>query len=87
MKKIILAIFLLSSQLSIAQEIAAKVTVNFEALQIEYREKLINFATQIEDYINKNKWTDIKWEGPKSPFQFKFISEAVIHQIVILHKL
>lgn len=67
MKKIILAIFLLSSQLSIAQEIAAKVTVNFEALQIEYREKLINFATQIEDYINKNKWTDIKWEGPKIP--------------------
>lgn len=52
---------------SFAQEIAAKVTVNFESLQTEYREKLVNFASQIEDYINKNKWTDLKWEGPKIP--------------------
>lgn len=67
MKRIIIIIFFLAFQLNYAQEIAAKVTVNFEALQIEYREKLINFATQIEDYINKNKWTDLKWEGPKIP--------------------
>ena len=58
---------MITSQKLCAQEIAAKVTVNFESLQTEFREKLVNFATQIEDYINKNKWTDIKWEGPKIP--------------------
>ncbi len=68
MKKFILIfILMITSQKLCAQEIAAKVTVNFESLQTEFREKLVNFATQIEDYINKNKWTDIKWEGPKIP--------------------
>jgi len=32
---------------------------------------LLNFATQVEDYINKNKWTDIKWEGPKIPISIQ----------------
>jgi len=55
------------SEVTFAQEIAAKVTVNFESLQTEFREKLVNFSSQIEDYINRNKWTDIKWEGPRIP--------------------
>ncbi len=66
---ILILIFLIKQVF--AQEISAKVTVNFESLQTEYREKLINFANQIEDYINKNKWTDIKWEGPKIPVTFQ----------------
>jgi len=72
MKKIIsilLVVFSLNN--SYSQEIAAKVSVNFESLQTEYREKLVNFASQIEDYINKNKWTDIRWEGPKIPVTFQ----------------
>lgn len=64
MKKILFILFLMG-KITFAQEIAAKVTINYESLQTEYREKLVNFASQIEDYINKNKWTDIKWEGPK----------------------
>lgn len=67
MKKLALILVLIPFRMIFSQEIAAKVTVNFESLQTEYREKLVNFATQIEDYINKNKWTDLKWEGPKIP--------------------
>lgn len=67
MKKLALILVLIPFGMIFSQEIAAKVTVNFESLQTEYREKLVNFATQIEDYINKNKWTDLKWEGPKIP--------------------
>ncbi len=67
MKKMIFILLLIPFEMIFSQEIAAKISVNFESLQIEYREKLINFASQIEDYINKNKWTDIKWEGPRIP--------------------
>lgn len=67
MKKFIFILLLIPVKMIFSQEIAAKVSVNFEALQTEYREKLVNFASQIEDYINKNKWTDIKWEGPRIP--------------------
>jgi len=67
MKKLIFILLLIPFRMIFAQEIAAKVTVNFESLQTEYREKLVNFASQVEDYINKNKWTDLKWEGPKIP--------------------
>jgi hypothetical protein len=67
MKKLIFVLLLIPFRMIFAQEIAAKVTVNFESLQTEYREKLVNFASQVEDYINKNKWTDLKWEGPKIP--------------------
>jgi hypothetical protein len=67
MKNLIFVLLLIPFRMIFAQEIAAKVTVNFESLQTEYREKLVNFASQVEDYINKNKWTDLKWEGPKIP--------------------
>jgi hypothetical protein len=67
MKNLIFILLLIPFRMIFAQEIAAKVTVNFESLQTEYREKLVNFASQVEDYINKNKWTDLKWEGPKIP--------------------
>ena len=67
MKNLIFILLLIPFRMIFTQEIAAKVTVNFESLQTEYREKLVNFASQVEDYINKNKWTDLKWEGPKIP--------------------
>jgi hypothetical protein len=67
MKNLIFILLLIPFRMIFAQEIAAKITVNFESLQTEYREKLVNFASQVEDYINKNKWTDLKWEGPKIP--------------------
>lgn len=70
-KKYLLIIILLLANINFAQEVTAKVTVNFESLSTEHREKLVNFASQLEDYINKNKWTDIKWEGPKIPISFQ----------------
>ncbi len=70
-KKYLTVIVLLFANINFAQEVTAKVTVNFESLSTEHREKLINFASQLEDYINKNKWTDIKWEGPKIPISFQ----------------
>lgn len=80
---------LLTSEVTFAQEIAAKVTVNFESLQTEFREKLVNFSSQIEDYINKNKWTDIKWEGPRIPVSIQIyfrsgnLSNRYTAQVVI----
>lgn len=67
MKKILFFFLFIPVSFLLSQEIAATVTVNFESLQTEHREKLINFSRQIEDYINKNKWTDLRWEGPKIP--------------------
>lgn len=74
MKKVILILVqlvLLVPLQNFGQEISAKVSVNFESLQTEYREKLINFAQQIEEYINKNRWTDLDWSGPKIPVSFQ----------------
>ncbi len=74
MKKSLLIMIILSSLITgkiYAQEISAKVSVNFESLQSEYREKLANFASQIEEYINKNRWTDIDWAGSKIPVSFQ----------------
>lgn len=67
---LIISISLITEKIS-AQEISAKVSVNFESLQTEYREKLVNFAAQLEEYINKNRWTDIDWTGPKIPVSFQ----------------
>lgn len=63
----LILLLIVSYTSNFAQEIQAKVSLNYEALSNQYRENLISFAQQIEDYINKNKWTDINWIGPKIP--------------------
>jgi hypothetical protein len=48
-----------------AQELNCRVTVNYEALQILNREKLADFANQVESYLNKTKFTDENYSGLK----------------------
>jgi hypothetical protein len=63
MKKLIGIIFLLYSSFSLAQELNAKVTVNFEQLPAAYKDKLESFANEVEEYLNNNKFSNADWEG------------------------
>lgn len=67
MKKIIIGIclFTLVSLNINAQELEAKVTINYEQLLIEYKEHLQNFALEVETYLNTNQFTGGVWEWPK----------------------
>ena len=59
-----------------AQELDAKVVVNTEKLQTAYRDKLVNFGNQVEDYLNSNLFTGQAWQYPKIKcfFNIFFIS-------------
>ena len=46
-----------------AQELNAKVTVNYEQLETSSKEKLETFAQEIQDYLNNNKFAGDSWEG------------------------
>ncbi len=48
-----------------AQEFNATVNVNMDQLNPGIREKLEDFKSALEDYINKNKFTGKAWEGEK----------------------
>lgn len=64
MKKFVLFI-LLFPLITFAQELDAKVVVNTEKLQVAYRDKLVNFGQQVEDYLNSNLFTGQAWQYPK----------------------
>ncbi len=57
MKKIIL-IFLFSPYFLFGQELNATVTVNYEQLENSAKEKLVDFAQTVQDYLNSNRFTD-----------------------------
>ncbi len=66
MNKISVFIILLISLIEInAQELNAKVTVNYEGLQIRNRELLADFASVIENYLNSTQFNNEPWEGEK----------------------
>jgi len=60
MKKIII-IILLFPLLSFAQELNAKVTVNFEQLRNDQKDRVKNFAQAVEDYLNNTQFTEDTW--------------------------
>ncbi len=64
MKKYFLVInfFILAVTIN-AQELNARVTVNYEKLETASKERLEDFAKVIEDYLNQNKFTGDAWEG------------------------
>jgi len=64
MKKFIL-MFLLLPIFVQAQELEARVIVNTEKLQTQYRDKLVSFGQQVEDYLNSNLFTGQPWQFPK----------------------
>ncbi len=66
----LLIIILLLPVMIYSQELDAKVTVNFEKLPSVNRDLLAGFATAIEDYLNKNRFTDQQWDYPKIKCNF-----------------
>jgi len=47
------------------QELNCNVTVNYEGLGVNYREKLADFAGVIENYMNTTQFTGEAWDGQK----------------------
>ncbi|MCF8432460.1 MAG: DUF4835 family protein, partial [Melioribacteraceae bacterium] len=89
MKKIIL-IFILCPLILNAQELRATVKATFEQLPTYPKERLVNFANEIEAYMNNTKFTDIDWADEdriKCDFNIFFTAGSEINryaaQIVI----
>ncbi len=68
-----LFVILLFPVLMLAQEFNASVSVNMDQLNPGDREKLENFKSSIEDYINKNKFSGKSWDGEKILCNFNII--------------
>jgi hypothetical protein len=72
MKKILLAVsmlILISSQIY-SQELEAKVVLNYEQLPMKYKEKLVNFAMEVETYLNTTQFSGSPWEWPRIKCNF-----------------
>lgn len=65
MIKKLLIIILFPFAISFSQELNCSVTVNYEGLAVNYREKLVDFASIIENYINTTQFTGEAWDGQK----------------------
>jgi hypothetical protein len=72
MKKTIILFFpiILFVNLTFAQEIDCKVTVDMQNLAAESRENISNFSKNIEDYINNYRWTRDDFGGEKIKCSF-----------------
>lgn len=74
MKKIIL-IFLFMPALYFAQELKARVIVNYEQLPTSGKERLVDFQNAVEEYLNSSKFTDLEYEQPiQCSFSIFFVS-------------
>lgn len=63
MKKLIIILLIFLTGTSIAQELNARVTVNYEQLNTQSKEKLQTFGRDVQDYLNNNKFAGDGWEG------------------------
>ncbi|NOX66121.1 MAG: DUF4835 family protein [Chlorobi bacterium] len=71
MKKLFVVLFLVVTySSSFSQELQATVQVNFEQLQTVYKENLVPFQAQIEEYLNSTKFTEQNWEWDKIQCSF-----------------
>ncbi|MGK9367717.1 DUF4835 family protein [Melioribacter sp. Ez-97] len=61
MKKLIFVIVALLITTIKAQELDATVAVNYEQLPVAAKERLINFQSQVESYLNNTKFTTENW--------------------------
>jgi hypothetical protein len=58
-------ILILFSSVSFAQELNCKVNANYEGLSVNNRELLVNFAGEVEQYMNATQFTGEAWDGEK----------------------
>lgn len=65
---ILFCTFILNTQLQ-AQEIVANVNVNMEMLAQENRVNVQTMESDLENYINNQRFTNIEWEGAKIPVE------------------
>jgi len=63
--RIFLILFLIPLTFSFSQELNCRVTVNYEGLSVENRERLVDFSGVIESYMNTTQFTGQAWEGLK----------------------
>lgn len=79
MKKLALVVLItiILNSSNFAQELNAKVVVNFEQLETASKDKLEEFGSFIEDYLNNNKFAGDEWEGEPIDCNFSiFFSSA-----------
>lgn len=70
MKIIIIILFLVLSFTTLkAQEIQATVSVNMEMIPEEFRTNIMTLQSDLETYINKQRFTNMEWEGPPVPIE------------------
>lgn len=63
--KYLVFLFLLYSNILLAQELNCKVIINVDNLPANNREILIDFASVIESYMNTTQFTDQAWDGQR----------------------
>jgi len=63
--RIFLTLVLIPFTFSFSQELNCLVTVNYEGLSVENRERLVDFSGIIESYMNTTQFTGEAWEGQK----------------------
>lgn len=71
-----LASFFLLPILLFAQELDATITINTDRLSTTNKDKLINFAQEIEDYIENNRYTGEPWEFAKIKCNFNIYFDS-----------
>ncbi len=81
MKKFLATLLLFLPAIFFAQELDAKVTVNFDKLPNTYKEKLTDFAQQVQTYLNSNRYTEDDWEGEKIPCSFNIIFMSASNEV------
>jgi hypothetical protein len=72
MKKLLVGLVLVMflPEFVISQELDATVTVNAEQLESASRDRLNNFKTQVESYLNNTKFTAQAWDGDRIKCSF-----------------
>jgi hypothetical protein len=81
MKKYFFVLFLILSINIWGQELDATVQINSEQLQNVYKENLVVFKNQIEDYLNNTKFTRKSWEWSRIQCSFNVFFTAASDEI------
>lgn len=83
MKKIAVICFsvlLMQFSVAIGQELDANVEINNEQLPNAARDRLNNFKSQVEDYLNNTKFTEGNWEGDRIKCTFNIFFTGAIDE-------